>query len=391
MPNPARVVCLSNVYDQHYHELRGEEIARCLTLQKRRDLFRCLEQATGRKVVVLSAPPKALRRSQGKWLQPVETLFSSHRQFFCANWDVPKLRIPLSWFFYARHVLRHTRSGDLVVIDNYEFIYIVAAWWLKLFRQMTFILDYEDGKHLIDRSWSRVLSGVAEWAGRPLIRAALLAHPAMGSRLPPRVVTEVVPGFIPQKIHAITRNPVSEVHFLYSGSLDRVRGVDLILEALQFLPREGWRLELSGDGELRESVAKMAQNSEWRGHLTYHGVLSTEANNRLMATCHVGLNCQRKSDPVSDVTFPSKVFTYLASGLLVLSSQASAVEPLCGNACFYYAEESPQSLAAAMRAVMDNFSGIRRQLDMTGVSERYSIEATTSRVRQLLQTLGVVP
>src|SRR5208283_4390682 len=116
-------------------------------------------------VILLSSPPKAADRRAGKWLPSAETKFSTHRQFFCANWDVPKLRIPLSWFFYARHVLRHVRSGDLVVIDNYEFIYVFAAWFLKPFRRVTFILDYEDGKHLIERSIWRFLSGLAEAAG----------------------------------------------------------------------------------------------------------------------------------------------------------------------------------------------------------------------------------
>ena len=128
-----KIVCLSNVFDQHYHDVRGEKVERCLTAAFRRDLFSCLEMASGREFIVLSVPPKAAERRAGKWLPAVETKFATHRQLFCANWDVPKLRIPLSWFFYARHVLRHVRSGDLVVIDNYEFVYVVAARLVRTF------------------------------------------------------------------------------------------------------------------------------------------------------------------------------------------------------------------------------------------------------------------
>jgi glycosyltransferase involved in cell wall biosynthesis len=387
MQKQNKIVCLSNVYDQPYHDLREEKIVRSLGA-KRHVLFQCLAAASGRELVVLSSPPKATERRGAKWLPPTETQFAGYRQLFCGNWDAPKLRIPLSWFFYARHVLRHVQSGDLVVIDNYEFIYIVAARCLKLFRRVTFILDYEDGKHLIDRSWERILSGLAEWAGRPLIRAAMLAHPGMGQRLPPQVPTEVVPGFIPQKLSKITRQPDSEVRFLYSGSLDRTRGVDLLLQAVASLPEHGWRLDITGSGELADAVARFAQEPRWRERVKYHQSLPPDAYAKLVQAAHVGLNCQRFSDPISEVTFPSKVFTYLAAGLLVISSRASAVAELCGNACFYYAQESPQALAEAMGKIISDFPGISQQLDLATVSDRYSVAATTSRLRDMLNSIG---
>ena len=390
MPNANKIICLSNVFDQHYHDLRGEKIDRCLGA-KRPVLFRCLETASGRELIVLSSPPKAVERRGGKWLPTVETEFNGHRQFFCCNWDVPKLRIPLSWFFYARHVLRHVRSGDVVLIDNYEFIYVVAARLVNLFRRVTFILDYEDGKHLIDRGWQGVLSRLAEWAGRPLIRAAMLAHPALGKRLPPSAPTEVIPGFIPQKLAGITREPDSAgVRFLYSGALDTTRGVDLLLEALELLPEHGWHLDITGHGALTDRVSRFAQDLRWNGKVKYHHSLPPEAYKEVVQAAHVGLNCQRSSDPISGVTFPSKIFTYLSAGLLVISSRAGAVEELCGNACFYYAEETPQSLAGVMKEVMADFSTVRQKLDLTAVSDRYSMEATTARLRRMLQTIGVV-
>lgn len=388
-PTYSRIVCLSNVFDQHYHDVRGEKIDRALGA-KRPVLFKCLAAAAGRELILLSSPPRAAERRTARWLPAVETEYAGFRQFFCCNWDAPKLRVPLSWFFYARHVPRHVRAGDLVLIDNYEFNYVVAARLLRMFRRVTFILDYEDGKHLIDRGWWRVLSGLAEWAGRPLIRAAMLAHPSLGKRLPAPVPTEVVPGFIPQRLAGITRDPgAGEVRFLYSGALDTTRGVDLLLAALELLPERGWHLDITGQGPLAGRVAEFSQDPRWSGRVKYHHSLPPDAYNRVVAGAHAGLNCQRPSDSISDVTFPSKIFTYLSAGLLVISSKAGAVEELCGNSCFYYAEETPQSLAAAMKTVMANFSTVRQRLDLTGVSDRYSPEATTARLRHMLQAAGV--
>jgi glycosyltransferase involved in cell wall biosynthesis len=383
-----KVVCLSNVYEQAYHDSRGEKIERCLSWAKRRDLFHCLEMATGRRVIVLSSPPKAIERRRPRWLPEVETKFSIHRQLFCANWDAPKLRIPLSWIFYAQHVLRHTQSGDLVVIDNYEFIYVVAAWLVRIFRRVTFVLDYEDGKHLIDRSWYGVLSRLAERAGRSLIRGAILAHASLGERLPPSVAKELVPGFITAR-HPEAPIVGDKVRFLYGGSLDSTRGVDLLLEALAYLPDQGWRLDIAGTGQLTDQVSQFVQSTKWEGKVFFHHAPPTGEYNQLLQACHIGLNCQRESDPISRVTFPSKVFSYLSAGLLVLSTKASAIERICGNACFYYETETPQALAGAMKELICNLSAIRERLDLTEVLRRYSIEGTAERLKHFASGLGI--
>lgn len=387
-PTHPRIICLSNVFDQHYHDLREEKIDRSLSSIKRQVLFQCLEKASGREVIVLSVQPKAAKRRSGKWLPPLETKFSTHRQFFCAGWDVPKLRVPLSWIFYARHVLRHTRSGDVVVIDNYEIIYVIAAWWLKLFRRVTFILDYEDGKHLIDRSIWKLLSGLAEIAGRPLLSGAMLAHPALGRRLPPALPTELVPGFVPETIPAYHEKTGPDVRFLYSGTLDSPRGVDQLLEAVKPLPAQGWHLDITGHGPFAETISRFVSDTRWQGKVDFHNSLPADAYERLLADCHVGLNCQRTSDPISGVTFPSKVFTYLSAGLIVISSRASEVDKICGKACLYFDAETPQSLAAAMNEVITNFSAACQKLDRIEVAQRYSVEATAARLQKFLQTVG---
>ncbi len=381
-----KVVCLSNVFDQHYHDLRGE-VSLGLATPFRRDLFRCLEMASGREVIVLSCPPKAAERRKGKWLPTAETKFATHRQFFCANWDAPKLRIPFSWLFYARNALRYVRSGDLIAIDNYEFIYVFAAWFLKLFRKVTFVLVYLDGKHLTDRSIWRILSGLAELAGRPLLSGAILSNPSLGKRLPNSLPTELAPGFVPEQLPPWTPEPEGEVRFLYTGGLDRNRGVDLLLEALEHMPERGWHLIIAGHGPLTEQVIRRAQDPRWLGRVEYLPTMPPAVFEQLLKANHVGLNCARLSDPISGVTFPSKVFTYLAAGLMVISSKASGVELVCGNACLYYEEETPQSLAAVMKEVIEHFSTVRQELDRSMTCKRYSLEATTLRLQRWLKAI----
>jgi glycosyltransferase involved in cell wall biosynthesis len=383
-----RIVCLTNVFDEHYQRVRQEEIPLPLG-SKRRALYRCLEDAAERELLLLSSPPKALERRSRRWLRAIETTFSTHRQFFCANWDGPKVRIPCSWLFYAAQVVRQTRSGDLVLIDNYEFIYVVAAYAARLGRRLRFFLDYEDGKHAIDQGWERLLSATAEAFGRPLLRGAMLAHPAQAVRLPADLPRELVPGFMHvPKPRGTERTTNAPVKFLYSGSLDRTRGVDLLLGALPLLPATGWELQITGSGPLQPQVVETAADPRWTGRVQFHGVLPNDEYEHLMATCDVALNCQRPSDPISDVTYPSKTFTYLSASLRLISSTASSVCEVLGAACWYYHEETSASLAAVMSQMLREGLPPTPEAALREVQDRYSTEGTTRRLKTLLEKIA---
>jgi len=381
----SRLVALSNVYDDQYHQIRGEEILRIMSSAKRRDLFRCFELATGKEILVLSSPPKGQARRASRWLPEQETRFSTHRQFFCSNWDVPKLRIPLSWFFYTKHVLRHTRDGDMLMMDNYELIYVIAALFARLFRRVTIILDYEDGKHLIDKGWQRFLSRIAEFLACPLLRGALLAHPGLAARLPASLPTALIPGFVVPGNHSAKLS--LPVRFLYSGSLDRPRGLDMLLRAIELLPKNGWHLDISGCGIYEEEISRLAASEKYADRVTYHGALEQSEYILLTEKCHVGLNCQRSDDPISGVTFPSKIFSYLSSGLTVLSSRASDVSRICGSALLYFDEDTPESLALSMRAIIDDLESELARANASQASHYFSLKQTTLRLREFFQKI----
>lgn len=362
-----------------------------LSSAKRRDLFRSLELATGREVVLLSSPPKGKARAGAGWIPSLETRFATHRQFVCANWDMPKLRIPCSWFFYALQLVRHARSGDIVLFDNYEFIYVLAARVTRLVRRLRFVLDFEDGKHLIDRSVWKLLSLTAEKLGRPLIDAAFVAHPALEERLPRTIPRLLVPGFVSEQVSG-PRFADGTLRFLYCGSLDVPRGIDILLAALSHLPEAGWRLEISGDGELAGVVKDFADQPAWKNRVTFHGTLSNSAFNDLIGRCHVGVNCQRAADAISEVTFPSKLFTYLSAGLLVISSRASGVSQILGAAASYYDGDSPAALGRALREMLSDFDSTRRKgmTSFVQVQERFSVVSTSERIRTAFVAAGIL-
>lgn len=111
-------------------------------------------------------------------------------------------------------------------------------------------------------------------------------------------VLDVHAGLFPRAEMQVLRNPVEPPDtdirppreqpsvLGYIGSLDRVKGVHLLLAALPRLASLGFSLRLAGDGRLREEVDAGAQAHaalRWEGHLT------GEAKRRFLEDCDVGL------------------------------------------------------------------------------------------------------
>jgi len=380
------LILLSNVYDLNYVNLRCETVPPCLSSPKRRDLFQSLHLATNRNLLILSSPPKSLTRRLPKWLPVVSTSFAGFSQLFCSNLDAPKIRIPCSWFFYALHALRHVRRGDVLLIDNFELIYVIAAWLCRVVYGSLILLDYEDGKHFTDHGWSRCLSAPAEFLGKPLIQGAILAHPSLGNRLSPRIPKVLVPGFyIPPQDKQTSITTTADTRFIYAGSLDGPRGVDLLLDTIPLLPETGWRLDITGSGFLESRVRLIATHPNFKRRVVFHSVLDAQAHSCLLAESNVGLNLQRSSNSISQVTFPSKLFSYLSAGLIVISTRASEVEAILEKACLYLPQETPEALAALMGSLIPNKARVGGLLEL----ERFTISSTSNRLRSFFQQ--VVP
>lgn len=367
---------LSNVYDENYEVARGEEIPPCLSSPKRRDLFTAIQLALGWELAILSSPPRASRRRRGLWLPPVDTHFDRFPQSFCANWDLPKLRIPFSWFMYAIHVARRVRKGDVLMMDNFELIYVLAAWLCHLLYRSPVLLDYEDGKHLTDKGWARLISGPAEILGKPLVCGAILAHPNLGQRLPGKIPKITVPGFYKPCLSGHRHDWGGIVRFVYAGTLDKPRGLDLLIGAMPHLPAEGWRLDITGAGPMQQMIEDLIKNPRFHGKIFFHGVLGSSQHIRLLAACHVGLNLQLSLDPVSSVTFPSKIFSYFSAGLEVISTKASQVEPVLREACSYLEDETPDALASCMARRLRS-EGVR---DISLLLNEFMIQDTSHRL-----------
>jgi hypothetical protein len=381
----ARIVILTGTYDDQYLRTRTDDPAISISAGKRVMLYRAIAEATGAEILLLSPQPKG--RGRPCALPAGDSRFDRFAQRFSRASGLRKIRFFADILHYIRHVSKHVRDGDLLIFDNYELPYVLALRYCRLLgRKNRVVLEYEDGKHLIDKGFYLMLSRIAEWLGRPLVEAAILATPALAERLPHGTPTVTVPGILRDDLffHPLPQ-PGEPVLFLYSGSIDYERGGPLLLDYLEagrFPPNAVFHI--TGQGHFTDRIAALA--AKHPGVIHFHGIVSQEELARIRSICHFGLNLQSAANPISRVTYPSKTFDYLNAGIRVISTRAAGVPEVLGRAAVYLQDECERGLAKVVNHICSNTF-----IDNDGTQQRdllpYSNLGTAERIRTMLTNI----
>lgn len=169
-----------------------------------------------------------------------------------------------------------------------------------------------------------------------------------------------------------------KIHLLYAGTFDpRKGGATAAAAAAGELP-ENYHVHILGFGteeETRKIREKIVQvNEAAKATVTYDGLLSGEEYIRFVQSCDVGFSTQMPDAAFNDTSFPSKVLSYLANGLRVVSVRIKALErSAVSDLICYYDEDAPSAIAEAVQKI--DFSqpydsrAVIRELDEKFVAE----------------------
>jgi hypothetical protein len=380
-----RYIILTGVYDDHYLETRNDKPALCTSAGKRLMLYRAIAEAAGISPLLLSPQP----RGRGKTipLPAVQSQFGEFKQLFSRASGIRKVRYFVDMVRYIGHVYRYTRNGDILIFDNYELIYVLAIYGCRILgRTNRVLLEYEDGKHAIDRGYFKLVSALAEKIGRRLVQGAILATPPLGDRLPRHVPKIVIPGILRPDI---VFNPLPSrdepILFIYSGSLDVERGIPLLLNYLESsLMVENTVYHITGQGNYENRFLRLMER--YPGKIYFHGCVSEQELERIRRLCYYGLNLQSSSNPISYVTYPSKTFDYLNAGIRVVSTKAAGVPEVLESNAIYLELEIISGLADAI--IRAKFAAAFVESTVNNIFlDTYTLEGTISRLKSLLQQI----
>lgn len=136
---------------------------------------------------------------------------------------------------------------------------------------------------------------------------------------------------------------------LFSGTLNQLNGVELLIEAFSLIPQANYRLWIFGRGPL-EPVVKQAAAQDAR--IIYGGFVTHSEVQRHQQGASVLLNIRPSQDVVNRYTFPSKLVEYMLSGRPVITTLLPGIPDEYYPFLFVLRDESPASLARLLQEVL---------------------------------------
>lgn len=145
------------------------------------------------------------------------------------------------------------------------------------------------------------------------------------------------------------------IHCVYAGTFDPRKGGAAAAAAAEFLP-DDYHIHILGFGSdeeirnMKDCISKVAKKSAAK--VSYDGLLTGEDYIKFIQSCDIGLSTQNPDAAFNATSFPSKILSYLANGLRVVSIRIPAIEQSdVGDKLFYYDEQTPDQIANAILSV----------------------------------------
>ncbi|MHB1010282.1 MAG: glycosyltransferase family protein [Propionibacteriaceae bacterium] len=145
-------------------------------------------------------------------------------------------------------------------------------------------------------------------------------------------------------------------HAVYAGTFDPIKGGAAIAVAAARFLDGGYHIHIIGFGSVHDTVQLQREIGEVskvsKCTVTLDGQLSGREYVTFLQKCDIGLSTQQPTGKFNQSSFPSKIVSYLANGLHVVSVPLLAVDN-CGLArCIVFSEGSePKAIAEAVRSI----------------------------------------
>ncbi len=150
-----------------------------------------------------------------------------------------------------------------------------------------------------------------------------------------------------------------KIHVVYAGTLDPRKGGALAATMSGAYLPENYHVHILGFGseEEKRNIQNLVNEVQARTKctVTYDGVKSGEEYIQFLQSCDIGLSTQNPDAAFNETSFPSKILSYMANGLRVVSIRIPAIETSAiGEYMYYYDKQTPEEIAKAIIQINDD-------------------------------------
>lgn len=168
------------------------------------------------------------------------------------------------------------------------------------------------------------------------------------------------------------------IHCVYAGTFDpRKGGAIAAAAAAEYLP-SNYHMHILGFGtdqeidNMKYEISEIKKRS--KASISYDGLLSGEEYIKFVQSCDIGLSTQNPEADFNATSFPSKILSYLANGLRVVSIRIPAIEKSnIAEKIYFYDKQTPHDIAKAIECVNTTDDYDSRALIQT-LSDKFELE-----------------
>ena len=250
-------------------------------------------------------------------------------------------RIKIFWhlIYMFLYLLFQFSSKDTVVVYH-SLGYFNIIRWAKRIKKFKLILEveeiYSDVSEMSD-PWKKIEFRMFDVADAYIFSNDLLDAKINKHNKP----SIVIYGTYKFETIQVDKFDDGKIHVIYAGTFDPNKGgAQIAISSLEFLP-ENYHLHICGFGSDKDidSIKLQIYNAQQKSKATisYDGLKIGEDFIHFLQQCHIGLSSQQPEGAYNDTSFPSKVLTYMANGLAVVSIKIPVLvhSTIAESICFY--------------------------------------------------------
>ena len=162
---------------------------------------------------------------------------------------------------------------------------------------------------------------------------------------------------IPEKNYNLQTNnsdlkPTLKKVIIYQGALNKGRGIESVIEAMQYI--ENTIFWIIGDGDIREELKKLVFKYNVSEKVLFVGKVPFESLQRYTKQAHLGISLEEPESLNYYYALPNKLFDYLHAGVPVLVSDLPEMKKIVeqykpGEIC---KSREPQKLAVQIQRML---------------------------------------
>jgi glycosyltransferase involved in cell wall biosynthesis len=170
--------------------------------------------------------------------------------------------------------------------------------------------------------------------------------------------TMVMEGGIPNDLLLLDKlnlNNGEIFKIFYAGALDKLNGVDLLIDAFSKNPNPNIRLIIAGKGELREFVEESAKKNS---KIKFLGLIGHDEIKKIYEEISLLLCIRVTKEINTGYFFPSKLIEYISTGIPVLCTDIKSSNFDLNDFCFVIKDETVEAIGIAINECISNYEEI---------------------------------